>query len=161
MIDQATKNDILGDLASGISQGKIAQKHPAISQQSISYLKRQNTHAIEQLRTKLIDKLSSKYISRAIREEDKAGSIIDALDGDALPSQIQERYLSRVDKKHGGLVKSVVAPHTADTNISLTKNETTTNIIPEVLRMFQQGAGNLLHDADISSGHEETALPGG
>jgi len=59
------------------------------------------------------------------------------------------------------LVKSVVAPHTADTNISLTKNETTTNIIPEVLRMFQQGAGNLLHDADISSGHEETALPGG
>ncbi len=138
-----TKQEIIYDLANNVSQSDIVAKHDnAISQQSISYLKKQNSIEIEKLRAKLLDKLAKRFVSRAIRESDKAEVIINHYDDKTLniPNKDEASYLQRLDSKTVSLIKGIVAPHTNDTNIAVTKNEVTTNIVPNVLKMFQAGA---------------------
>ena len=66
MINLETKAEIINDLANDVPQSEIVKKNNnEISQQSISYLKKTNQLEIEKLRSKLLSKLSAKFIARA------------------------------------------------------------------------------------------------
>jgi hypothetical protein len=147
-MDTATKTEIINDLANKVPQSEIADKH-GVSQQNISYLLKVNKLEVEKLRHVLITKLSGAMINRAIKESRKADRIVDKYDDNTLdlPSREQAEYLKTHDSKVSGLIKGIVAPTTQDTNISVTKNESITNINSDVLKMFHQGAQAMLNDA--------------
>lgn len=147
MIDLETKQDIITDLALDVKQSEIVKKHKDkdISQQSISYLKKCNLIAIEKLRGLLLDKLAKSFISRAIKESNKADKIVEHYNDDTLevPNKVHSDYLAKLDNKIASQLKGIISPHTESQNINITKNETVTNINGDVLKMFQRGAAAL------------------
>ncbi len=145
-MDDIIKTEIINDLASGDkSQREIGEAH-SLSQQSVSYLKKVNAREIELVRNELITKLTSKFISRTVRENKKADIILDQYDDDTanVPSKEERLFLARLDNKTVGLLKGIIAPSSQDTNITVTKNEQINNIDASVLKMFHAGAKTLL-----------------
>lgn len=150
-MNDTIKTEVINDLASGVkSQREIGEEH-SLSQQSVSYLKKANAHQIELVRSELLTKLTSKFIARTVRENKKADKILDKYDTDdaTIPDVHESAFLSRLDNKTVGLLKGIIAPHSQDTNISVTKNEQINNIDASVLKMFHAGA-KILQEADIT-----------
>jgi hypothetical protein len=148
-MDITTKTEIINDLANNVPQSEIAKKNDC-SQQNISYLLKTNKLEVEKLRNRLITKLSNSMINRAVKESRKADLIVDSYDNNTLdiPNREQSEYIKTHDSKVSGLIKGILAPTTSDTNINVTKNETTTNINSDVLKMFHNGAQALLNEAE-------------
>lgn len=146
-MNTTAKADIINDLANNVPQSEIAKKN-GMTQQNVSYLRKVNKLEIEKLRNVLVTKLSGAMVKRAIKESRKADRIVDHYDDESLdiPDRDQAEYLKTHDNKVTGLIKGIVAPTTNDTNINVTKNESTTNINGDVLRMFHAGATALLSD---------------
>ncbi|KKL68421.1 hypothetical protein LCGC14_2125100, partial [marine sediment metagenome] len=120
-MDDIIKTEIINDLASGDkSQREIGEAH-SLSQQSVSYLKKVNAREIELVRNELITKLTSKFISRTVRENKKADIILDQYDDDTanVPSKEERLFLARLDNKTVGLLKGIIAPSSQDTNITV------------------------------------------
>ncbi len=136
------KIELLNDLAlSELNQREIGEKHE-MTQQNVSYYLKANKFEIEKIRYKLITSVSAEMMQRMVKEARKANKLVDQYDDDttAIPSKEEQDYIKTHDSKVAGLIKGIVAPNTADTNINVTKNETIQNIHPDVLKMFHGGA---------------------
>ncbi len=141
-----TKQTIIQDLALGeLNQREIAEKHD-MSQQNVSYYLKANKLEIEKVRLMLLSEVSKAMMQRMVKEARKANRIVEEYDNESLdlPSREEQEYIKTHDNKVAGLVKGIIAPQTADTNINVTKNESITNINSDVLKMFHQGTQALL-----------------
>jgi hypothetical protein len=148
------RSNIINDLANRIPQKEIAKQNDC-SQQNISHFLKLNKFEVERLRHKLITKLSSSMVNRALKESRKADIIVSHYDTETMdiPDKDQADYLRQHDTKIVGLIKGILAPNTSETNINVTKNEQniTTAINGDVLKMFHSGANALLDDtSDVS-----------
>ncbi len=144
----STKQTIIQDLALGeLNQREIAEKHD-MSQQNVSYYLKANKLEIEKVRLMLLSEVSKAMMQRMVKEARKANRIVEEYDNESLdlPSREEQEYIKTHDNKVAGLVKGIIAPQTADTNINVTKNESITNINSDVLKMFHQGTQALLDE---------------
>jgi len=141
-----SKPELLNDLALGeLNQREIGEKHN-MTQQNVSYYLKANKLEIEKIRYDLITSVSKEMMQRMVKEARKANKIVDNYDDGslALPTKEEQDYIKTHDSKVSGLIKGIVAPTTADTNINVTKNETIQNINSDVLKMFHAGASALI-----------------
>ena len=148
-MNEPDKAELINDLALGeLNQREISEKFD-MTQQNVSYYLKANKLEIEKIRYQLVTEVSKSMLQRMVKEARKANKIVDEYDNDTLelPSKEEQDYLKTHDTKVAGLIKGIVAPNTADTNINVTKNESITNINSDVLKMFHAGA-NALIEAD-------------
>ncbi len=149
-IDTKDRQTIIADIAKGDKTLKAISEGYDVTPQTISAIKRDNGLAIEKLKATLIDKVSTKYVARMVKESERADYIVDNMALHELPSDKEERYLKRIDGNVGkamqGLMVGDVTSH-----VTLNKNSVTTNIMPNVLRMFHGQGTDALLEADVAT----------